>query len=389
MSLRITKSEDCLIFYSLTPEVTKIKQVYSSFDTFMKNKQSKDPSDRFNLIAFEKDGPFYLEDFTFDSDLILQNLKSMSKDFGRANIAGGIFIAITFIIEVYKKISEKTFRLLIVIDDGAFKIPSHYMTALEELIKKVKDMPFFIDIVYIGKQSFEESSKLLKLVNLSKGEFHEIKNTKELNDVLINLSDKKFITIPSFVAQRIRMIVKDNRPFFINLADDPEVVNEVITCSICFQKDDKGIVRCPSCDTVAHKVCWAQWAKSSSIGIPYIYRCHNCFNILKLEENFVIDVQTGKIPTIAELNKVEKKNIVEYLKEIEAERKPEVVHTDDPFAADMRALMEARKTEPQAAAEEGKKKKKRRKSSVQICPNCSKIIMGSKKSCPTCGYNLF
>ncbi|KKK51122.1 hypothetical protein LCGC14_3118150 [marine sediment metagenome] len=53
MSLRITKSEDCLIFYGLTPEVTKLKLVYSSLDAFMKNKQSKDLSDRFNLIAFE------------------------------------------------------------------------------------------------------------------------------------------------------------------------------------------------------------------------------------------------------------------------------------------------------------------------------------------------
>ena len=388
MSLRITKSEDCLIFYGLTPEVTKLKQVYSSLDAFMKNKQSRDLSDRFNLIAFEKDGPFYLEDFTFDSELILQNLKSMSKNFGRANIAGGIFIAITFIIEVYKKISEKTFRLIIVIDDGAYKIPSHYMTALEELIKKVKDMPFFIDIVYIGRQIFEESSKLLKLVNLSKGEFHEIKNVKELSGVLTELSDKKFITVPSFVMQRIRMILKDNQPFFINLADVPAVVNEVSTCSICFQEDNKGIVRCPSCDSVAHKVCWAQWAKSSSIGIPYVYRCHNCFNILKLEEDFVADVQTGKIPTIAELNKVKKKNIVEYLKELEAEKKLEVVHTEDPFVAGVRAMLEAKKTEPEE--EEGKKrKKKRRKALIKICPNCSILIMGEKKICPTCGFSLF
>ncbi len=107
MSLKITKSEDCLIFYSLTPEVTKLKQVYSSLEEFMKKKQANDLSDRFNLIVFEKDGPYYLEDFTFDSDYILKHLKSTSNDFGKSNIAGGIFIAITFIIEVYKKISEK------------------------------------------------------------------------------------------------------------------------------------------------------------------------------------------------------------------------------------------------------------------------------------------
>lgn len=388
MSLKITKSEDCLIFYGLTPDVTKLKQVYSSLDTFMKNKQAKDLSDRFNLIAFEEDGPFYLEDFTFDPEHILKNLKAMSKNFGKANIAGGIFIAITFIIEVYKKISEKTFRLLIVVDDGAYKIPSHYMTALEELIKKVKDLPFFIDIVYIGKQIFDESSKLLKLVNLSKGEFHEITNVKDLNGVLTGLADKKYITIPSLVQQRIRMILKDNQPFFINLADDPEVVSEISTCSICFQQDNQGIVRCPSCDTVAHKVCWAQWAKSSSIGIPYIYRCHNCFNILKLEEEYVADVQAGKIPTIAELNKVKKKNIVEYLRELEAEKKPEVVHTEDPFAADVRAMLETKREELQEV--EGKRKKrKKRKALVKICPNCSKLIMGDKKTCPTCGFSLF
>ena len=307
MSLKITKSEDCLIFYSLTPEVTKLKQVYSSLEEFMKQKQAKDLSDRFNLIVFEKDGPYYLEDFTFDSDYILKHLKSTNNDFGKSNIAGGIFIAITFIIEVYKKISEKVFRLLILIDDGAYKIPSHFLPALEELIKKVKDMPFFIDIVYIGQQSHEESNKLHKLVNLSKGEFHEIKNIKELNKILVELSDKKYITIPSFTQQRIRMIFKDNQPFFINLADDPEVVNEDSTCSICFQKGNQGIVRCPSCDTIAHDVCWAQWAKTSSIGIPHVYRCHNCFNILKLDKKFVADVQNGRIPTIAELNKVKKK----------------------------------------------------------------------------------
>jgi len=354
----------------------------------MKNKQGKDPSDRFNLIAFEQEGPYYLNNFTFDPELILKTLKARNKDFIRANISGGVFIAVTFIIEVFKKISEKIFRLLILIDDGAFKIPSHYLPALEELIRKVKDMPFFIDMVYIGEQAYEESSNLLKLVNLSKGEFYEIKSAKQLGPILTNLSDKKYITIPSFVQQRIRMILKDNQPFFTNLADDPEVVKEEAACSICFQKGEQKIVRCPSCDTVAHEICWAQWAKTSNIGIPHVYRCHNCFNILKLDNTFIRDVQSGKIQSIAELNKVKKKNIVEYLRELEAKAELKVVHTEDPFAADVRTMLEAKKTEPQE--EKGKKKKrKKKKALVKICPNCSKLIMGDKKTCPTCGFNLF
>ena len=107
-----TKSEDCLIFYGFTPEITKMRQVFSSIADFMKNKQITDPSDRFNLIVFQHDGPNYLDHFTFDQAHILKTLKSMSGEITNANIAGGIFIAITFIIEVYKKISEKIFRLL-------------------------------------------------------------------------------------------------------------------------------------------------------------------------------------------------------------------------------------------------------------------------------------
>jgi len=381
-----SKSEDCLIFYAFTPEVTKFRQVSNSISDFMKNKQLTDPSDRFNLILFLKDGPNYLDQFTFDSDHILKTLKSLSKDITKANIAGGIFIAITFIIEVFKKISEKYFRLLLLVDDGAYEIPDDILPALEELIKKVKDIPFFIDTILIGSPYSDQAQKLLKLTNLCNGELYGIKNVKDLNSILTELAEKKRISEPTFVKQQLRMILPDNQPFFINLADEPDLVNKIATCSICFQGDDQGIVKCPSCDTVVHRVCWAQWARISSIGISHVFRCHNCFNILKLEQQFVNDVQAGKIPTIAELNKIKKKNIVEYLHELEAKNKPQVVQTEDPFASDVRAMMQARKERPEV--EEPEKRKKRR-ITISICPNCSKIMKVGKKKCPSCGYVFF
>ncbi|MBY8984225.1 MAG: VWA domain-containing protein [Candidatus Lokiarchaeota archaeon] len=384
--MQSSKSEDCLIFYAFTPEFTKYKHVSSAITEFMKNKQISDPSDRFNLIMFLKDGPNYLDQFTFDPDHILKTLKSLSKDISRANIAGGIFIAITFIIEVFKKISEKFFRLLILVDDGAYEIPDAILPALEELIKKVKDMPFFIDTVLIGSAYSDQAQKLLKLTNLCNGELYGIKGIKDLTPVLMELSEKKRVSAPSFTKQKIRMILPDNEPFFINLADDPNTIKEVATCSICFQSDDQGVVACPSCDAIAHRVCWAQWAETSSIGISHVFRCHNCFNILKLDKQFIKDVQTGKIPTIAELNKMKKKNIVEYLHELEAKNKPQVVQTDDPFAADVRAMIESKRAQPQEIAQENKKK---RKANVSICPNCSKIMMGDKKKCPSCGFAMF
>ncbi|MFX1371740.1 MAG: hypothetical protein ACFFCE_07755 [Promethearchaeota archaeon] len=370
-----TKSEDCLIFYGFTPKIIKLRQVYNSIAEFMKNKQSIDPSDRFNLIVFKKEGPNYLEHFTFNPDNILDTLKSLAGDITNANIAGGIFLAITFIIEVYKKISEKIFRLIILIDKGAYDIPPEYLPPIEELIKVVKDMPFFIDIIRIGEPEPELKSKLMKLVNLCNGSYHKIYKLKDLNQILTILSEKKYVSEPSFIKQRLRMILPDNQPFYTNLADDPETVNETTTCSICFKRDNADIVKCPSCETIAHKVCWAQWAKTSNIGIPHVFRCHNCFNILKLDSGFVNDVQAGKIPTIAEKTQVKKKNIVEYLHELEARTQPKIIQAVDPMAIAIRAQLEPEQDN--------------KKPSVKICPNCSKIIKGDKKKCPSCDFLLF
>ncbi|MFX1375764.1 MAG: hypothetical protein ACFFA0_08135 [Promethearchaeota archaeon] len=378
-----TKSEDCLIFYALTPEVIKIRQVYNILGDFMQNKQSIDPSDRFNLIWFQEDGPNYLDHFTFDPEYILKTLKSSSKNIAKANIAGGIFIAITFIIEIFKKISEKFFRLLILVDDGAYDIPEEYLPALEELIKKVKDMPFFIDIVLMGSPYSDFAQKLLKLANLSNGELYGVKTFKDLSPILTELSEKKHVSQPSFVKQNIRKILPDNQLFYINLADDPILVDNIATCSICFHKDDEGIVKCPSCDTPAHKVCWAQWAETSSIGIPHVFRCHNCFNILKIDKDYLHNVRIGKIPTIAQLTKMKKRNIIEYLYEIESKSEPKVVHTEDPMAVEVRLMVESKK----ASSKEEKKRNK--KVLVKICPNCSKIMIGDKKNCPSCGFILF
>ncbi|MFX0024009.1 MAG: vWA domain-containing protein [Candidatus Hermodarchaeota archaeon] len=380
--MEIKKSEDCLIFYGFTPEITKLKNVYDAIAEFMKNKQIIDPSDRFNLILFLKDGPNYLDNFTFDPEIILNTLKSLNKEIVTPNIAGGIFIAITFIIEVYKKISEKIFRLVILLDEGAYEIPDEYLPALEELIKKVKDMPFFIDTVILGSPYSDQAQKLLKLINLSSGELYGIKNFKELGPILNALSEKKYVSEPSFVKQRLRMILPDNEPFYLNLADDPKPINEIGTCSICFQRDDHQLVKCPSCDTIAHKVCWAQWAETSNIGLINAFRCHNCFNILKFDKDYVKDVHMGKILSIAELNKMKKKNIVEYLHELEAKAGPKVIHTEDPMTVFISPSLETKESKR-------KSKKKGRKSSVTICPNCSKIMVGDKKKCPSCGFTLF
>jgi len=359
--MEITKSEDCLIFYGLTPKTSKRKPIYNGLLEFMREKQAIDPSDRFNLIAFNKDGPNYLEHFTFDPNLILKTLKSLERSIVEANIASGIFVAITFIIEVFKRITEKSFRLLILIDHEIDDVPSQFMPVLENLIEKVKDLPFFIDVICLDEQNLKSKPNLMKLVKKYNGEFYQVKKKNFLDTILNKVAKKKYIKT-EFYGQNNLVITEENISFFINLADDPPNFDKIATCSICFQRDNQGLVKCPACRTVTHKTCWSQWAKTSSFGIPHVFRCHNCFNILKLDKNFVLDVQVGRMPTSTEIKKVEKKNIVEYLREIESKTQPKVVHTEDPFAP---------------------------KTKILICPNCSKIIKSEKRNCPSCGFLLY
>ena len=68
-------------------------------------------------------------------------------------------------------------------------------------------MPFFIDIIRIGVDNSEESKKLNKLAHLSNGEFHEIDNLRDLNSLLTNLAEKKYITEASFIKKKIRIIL--------------------------------------------------------------------------------------------------------------------------------------------------------------------------------------
>ncbi|MFX1412074.1 MAG: hypothetical protein ACFFA6_17150 [Promethearchaeota archaeon] len=383
--MEVTRSEDCLIFNGLTPEITKMNRVYDALAEFMKRKQANDASDRFNFIVFQEDGPNYLNNFTLYPNYILETLKSLNPTLTRANVAGGIFVAVTFIIEVYKKISEKIFRLIILVDEGSRRIPSQFVPVLEDLIDKVKDMPFFIDIIRIYDQDFQEGQKLLKLAKRCNGELYDIDNVRDLSQLLIKLSEKKYIRIPEYYFKPITpKIPNESQLFYINLADEPIEIKQKSTCAICFQKDDYNIVQCPSCEILAHKTCWAQWAKTTNIGIPHVFRCHNCYNILKLDRDFVLDVQAGKIPTAEQLREIKVRNIVEYLQDLEAEKKPDIIHVPDPMAIEGEATEYA-----EDFTENYVHERKKSDINVLICPNCSKIATSMKRVCPYCGFQLF
>jgi len=375
-------SEDCLIFYGFSPEITKLRQVYSPISAFMHDKQNIDPASRFNLIVFLKDGPNYFDQFTFDSNYILETLKSISNDISKPNIISGILISISLIIENFKKISEKLFRLLILIDQEFSEIPTRFLPILEDLINKVKNLPFYIDIICIENNNHEKNRTLEKLANLANGDLYQVNEIRDLSPLLNELSKKQFMAESLYSRHKLKMGKAETQSFYLALADEPINSSKSSTCSICFQKDIEGIVECPSCGTLAHKICWAQWAKSSDIQIPHLFRCHNCFNLLQLDKNFVFEVQMGIIPPVAKINKIEKKNIHEYLRDLESKNKPKIVKVEDPMVSEVRTIVESKK---------GKLQKEKEDISiiVNICPICNNIIIGNEKNCPICDFALF
>ncbi|MBN1215541.1 MAG: hypothetical protein JXA99_08850 [Candidatus Lokiarchaeota archaeon] len=376
--MEVRKSEDNMIFCGVTPGLVKMNRIYNAFSVFMKAKQEVDISDRFNFIIFQNQGPSYLDHFIFEPKYIIDSIKASEKRIVKSNIAGGIFVAITFIIDVYKKISDKVFRLIILTDDGAHKIPSQYITILEDLIDKVKDMPFIIDIVRLNSYDTQEKEKLIKLVQLTKGKFYEIDNIKQLNSTFSSLSKKKLVTVPGyFDKENAKRISERNIPFYVNLADDFINYKGNAACAICFQKDNDEKIKCPSCDIIIHKRCGAFWAEMTSIGISYVFRCHNCFNLIKLDEQFVYDVQTGRIhmDTIPEEFTIG--DMLNYLTELEKKRKPKIIQVNDPMA-----IEEETEEKEQNEYKTNKKEKK------IICSNCGNITTSTNKQCPKCFFPL-
>ncbi len=378
-----TRSEDTLIINGLTPGITFMDPVYNAIEHFCEIKGSIDKSSRFNIILFQEDGPIYLENFTLNPENILNILKSLSPYIIRGNLCGGILIAISFIINVFKKVSHKTFRLIILTDSGSFKIPKLFIPILEILIDQIKNMPFFIDIIRLNVDDYKEDQKLMNLVRRCKGGIHEINSVTLLYDILEFLALKREIEVSSLIEGKNYIIPPENQQFYINLAETPIETQKSEVCSICFQKDDRPIVKCPNCNIIAHKACWALWTSKSSIGIPHVFRCHNCYNLIKLEKDFVQRIKLAKKVELAQiLPKKDLQDIHDYLVSLEAVEEPKIISADTllarPKEFESLGNLDDDLEEVQVPEFDNDEIK------FILCPYCLKMIPAGNKKCPNC-----
>jgi len=334
------RSEDTIFLYAVTPGVSNMKQVHKAITEFCKKKKLLVHSDRFNLIAFHKEGKMHLENFTLNPDHIFSALKQLEEDTVQANVVSGIYLAIQLIIEVFKRISERSFHLVIIIDSGSQKIPTKDIPTLEHVIDKVKEMPLLLDIISINIEDSFEEFKLRKLASRTSGDLYKIKKVRELTSVFNILTEKK--ENPSLLnyeeSMSITHISKENFTFYENFADKPLEIRELNTCSICFQRS-MNLIQCTVCSTFAHKNCWALWSKTSHIGKRNVFRCHNCFNLLKLERELVETVDSGIMildeTPLVEVQKyvdeIKVINVEAYLESIGTQEEPKIIKIEHPI----------------------------------------------------------
>ncbi|TFF95619.1 MAG: hypothetical protein EU544_02375 [Promethearchaeota archaeon] len=440
-----TRSEDIIIFNALTPEITDINVVNDCLKEFFSDKKAIDHNDRFNVIAFTKSGPKYLEDFTLNSEYVSEVLDQLEPEMVRANISGGIFIAATFTAEVFKKISGKVFRLIILSDSGSLKIKEDHLFFIEDLLDKVKNIPFIVDVVRIDTaEQPREDLVLMRLAKKTGGDFYEIKNLiskkrqpllnkkeespqedniisklsdktkrvasflmgevvekkgekeekkeepKDLPSVLEKLAKKKELPIGLLDEDDRMDIPEQNMIFFESLADQPKPVEgqEKEKCTICFTYVSKNQekLECPHCDSLYHKICLAIWAKNSYISdaAPHLFRCPNCYTLLRLDKQFIELVQKTKTPVIEMLD-LEDLLLEEYLQSLESEEGPSLVSTEDTFSPSEPEESEKVKGELLAETPEEVPVDELK---MIWCPNCNAMITNEFPECTRCGRKL-
>ncbi|MHA1369182.1 MAG: hypothetical protein ACTSRA_05670 [Promethearchaeota archaeon] len=304
-----------------------MKIVKNALSHFFKLKSSADSSDRFNIVLV-KGNPKYLEDFTYKHEYLMELINEFIESKANINtipVENVIYLALTFLIEVYKVVGNKFFRIIILTDQEMKPVKNEFL--VENLLSITRDMPVFIDIVRMNVRSDKDKygDKLEQIIKWSQGgELIHVWKLKELMDAMILLAEKKYNEADVFEEVKEFKISEEYSAFYEDLSSDLKLINasQDTKCMACFSPpDEEGLFECPACGNARmHKKCWAFWSNSASIGIRHIFRCPICFTLLKLPRDFV-DSILGEIEKIEEeaIQNIEVADQDEILKEKDKE----------------------------------------------------------------------
>ncbi|MHA1368383.1 MAG: hypothetical protein ACTSWN_12275 [Promethearchaeota archaeon] len=294
-------SEDTLIVCAIDRATTPIKNFINVLGNFFELKANLDPTDRFNLVIFVEKVPAHLPDFTFQWQKIIQLLHSITDRISQPSFEGGLFMALTFILDIYKLVCGKYFRIILIKDKSVPEITKDFL--VNDLLTKVRPMPVFLDVICLGMDSDPDELKILDMINSSQGgNLYYVRDIAELNSLLRDQAGiKKEIKVDLWEKGPDFKVKQEYKQFYEDLAADLVPVDDVrpeMKCSICFKEtspvcNTDALVKCPSCNTLYHDCCLVSWSEQSNIGIEHVFRCPICFYLIKLPEFLVNDILNG------------------------------------------------------------------------------------------------
>ncbi len=434
-------SPEWIIFYlDLASKTLSKKDILKALTIFAQEKVKKNTSVTYSAFYFKDNEAPDLSPEDADMSKILRQIELdwKHRESRESRFENGLFYCLSFLAEKAIQ-SEGTFRIIVISDIPSSK-SSDYTEALMNLVETVRSFPTFIDIIRIGKSDFYGDEVKLRIIStITAGGLFYNSNSKEFKKTLEGLVKNK--ALPDLMVGGGQAIEKDQRMYYDNIAKeliDP-TSHEAVSCHIC-QKEicdycnapEDLIKVCPKCQTGYHECCSALHAWKNNIGLKYIFRCPSCGTMLKLDEDFVHEINGEPL----EKETLSKQELEETLateetwvpepEEVQEEVKDEVQtfkaevapEPEQPvkingngarpsyglFGPDYSKMKGKKKKPPKTVKplsddEETKRKKaaeaklrlqqrRKRHQDVRVCPVCSNAVKPGQRVCTKCGQPL-
>ena len=260
--------------------------------SFAVKKIEIDPKDRMMLTAFGSKS-HKLCDFTNDPATLIESFKNIEIS-GRGELEDGIAFAIQNLVKEIRKIGGKVPRILVVSDDRLEVMGAR----LEKMAKLAKGLGIFIDIAHIGTQ--EKPTLLKQLAQLTGGDYGYFNNEKALINAGAGFASKKELQADTYFAKDDKkeppliseVAVELRKPGLGELRDLMHG-KKIEKCQICYQERCPTCKAhfyscgryCPNCSRPIHLHCATLWAQKSPEAKENIFRCPNCYFLLRVPKS--------------------------------------------------------------------------------------------------------
>ncbi|MFX1393413.1 MAG: hypothetical protein ACFFAH_07550 [Promethearchaeota archaeon] len=289
-----TNNEEFILYLDLTTDYVDKEFLSKIIKTLIKNKSEYSSDSSYGIVIFqEEDNPITLYDRK-DAKSIIKIIEDKweTRPKNHSYIENGLFEILSYIFRKSREI-KKIFRV-IVISDTPSKRSDEYHQAVYDLIIKSKKFLTFIDIIRVGEADYYDDDVKIKVITSEThgGTFYC--NHNQFSDVLSSLiKNKQEFNI---IRPEEEQVLEEDKTFYERLAvdlisldtDDEETCSicQFELCPICGAYSDE-IHKCYNCSAKFHGCCIAHYSISNNIGFKYIFRCPQCQNLLKIDEDYV------------------------------------------------------------------------------------------------------